>query len=80
MTFAREQEIKIGEKDFYIIDVLKHEGDTYLYVQEIENDELIDRYYVYKYDDTKGGMVHVKENEKLGKLLKMFAENIRKDI
>ncbi|MBO5096045.1 MAG: hypothetical protein J6B98_04145, partial [Bacilli bacterium] len=65
MTFVREQEIKIENKDVYIIEVLTYENDQYIYVQEIENDELVDKYMVYKYDQERNAMIHIKDEKKL---------------
>ena len=70
MTFVREQEIKIENKDVYIIEVLTYENDQYIYVQEIENDELVDKYMVYKYDQERNAMIHIKDEKKLEELLK----------
>ncbi|MBO5095461.1 MAG: hypothetical protein J6B98_01110 [Bacilli bacterium] len=80
MTFVREQEIKIENKDVYIIEVLTYEDDQYIYVQEIENDELVDKYMVYKYDQERNAMIHIKDEKKLEELLKMFVEKIQADI
>ena len=80
MTFVREQEIKIENKDVYIIEVLTYENDQYIYVQEIENDELVDKYMVYKYDQERNAMIHIKDEKKLEELLKMFVEKIQADI
>ena len=80
MTFVREQEIKIANKDVYIIEVLTYEDDQYIYVQEIENDELVDKYMVYKYDQERNAMIHIKDEKKLEELLKMFVEKIQADI
>ena len=76
----REQEIKIENKDVYIIEVLTYEDDQYIYVQEIENDELVDKYMVYKYDQERNAMIHIKDEKKLEELLKMFVEKIQADI
>lgn len=80
MTFVREQEIKIENKDVYIIEVLTYENDQYIYVQEIENDELVDKYMVYKYDQERNAMIHIKDEKKLEELLKMFVEKIQADL
>lgn len=80
MTFVREQEIKIENKDMYIIEVLTYEDDQYIYVQEIENDELVDKYMVYKYDQERNAMIHIKDEKKLEELLKMFVEKIQADL
>ena len=80
MTFVREQEIKIENKDVYIIEVLTYEDDQYIYVQEIENDELVDKYMVYKYDQERNAMIHIKDEKKLEELLKMFVEKIQADL
>ena len=80
MTFKREQEIKIDGKDFYIIDAINYNNNQYIYVQQIENDELIDIYMVYKYDSERNAMIHIKEPELLDTLLKLFAENINKTL
>lgn len=81
MEFQREQELKIGEKDYYVIDVLKIDGNTYLYTQEIRDGELVENaYVVFKYDSEKNGMSIIKNEEKLNDLLNKFAENIMKDL
>lgn len=81
MEFQREQELKIGEKDYYVVDVLKIDGNTYLYTQEIRDDELVENaYVVFKYDSEKNGMSIIKNEEKLNDLLNKFAENIMKDL
>lgn len=76
MKFEREQEIKIDDKIVYLIDVILVDNEQYLYVQEIEDDELVEKYYVYKYVADKNAMIHIKEPQKLEKLLKLFADNI----
>lgn len=76
MTFVREQEIKIEDKEVYIIEVIKHENAQYIYVQEIQDDELIDKYMVYKYDDERNAMIHIKEPKLLEILLKLFTDSI----
>lgn len=81
MEFQREQELKIGEKDYYVVDVLKIDGNTYLYTQEIRDGELVENaYVVFKYDSEKNGMSIIKNEEKLNDLLNKFAENIMKDL
>ena len=81
MEFQREQELKIGEKDYYVVDVLKIDGNTYLYTQEIRDGELVENaYVVFKYDSEKNGMSRIKNEEKLNDLLNKFAENIMKDL
>lgn len=81
MEFQREQELKIGEKDYYVVDVLKIDGNTYLYTQEIRDGELVENaYVVFKYDSEKNGMSIIKNEEKLNDLLNRFAENIMKDL
>lgn len=81
MEFQREQELRIGEKDYYVVDVLKIDGNTYLYTQEIRDGELVENaYVVFKYDSEKNGMSIIKNEEKLNDLLNKFAENIMKDL
>ena len=80
MTFVREQEIKIEGKDVYIIDVITYENEQYLYVQEIQDDELVGDYLVYKYDSLRNAMVHIKDEKELEKLIKLFVESINKTL
>lgn len=80
MIFKREQEINIGNKEFYIIDVINYDDNQYLYVEEIEDEELIDSYSVYRYDKTTNRMELIKDERKLKELLKLFVESINKDI
>lgn len=80
MIFKREEEINIANKLFYIIDVINYENNEYLYVEEIEDDELIDSYSVYRYDKDSNSMELIKDKEKLTKLLQLFVESINKDI
>lgn len=76
MTFKREEEIRIQDKDVYVVDVILYENEEYLYVQEIEDDELVDKYKVYKYDKERQAMVHIKDAKKLEELLKLFVTSI----
>lgn len=80
MIFKREEEINIGNKNFYIIDVINYENDEYLYVEELEDEELINSYSVYRYDKNTDRMQLIKDEEKLKKLLSLFVESINKDI
>lgn len=80
MIFKREQEINIGNKEFYIIDVINYDDNQYLYVEEIEDEELIDSYSVYRYDKNTNRMELIKDERKLKELLKLFVESINKDI
>lgn len=80
MIFKREQEINIGNKEFYIIDVINYDDNQYLYVEEMEDGELIDSYSVYRYDKNINRVELIKDEEKLSKLLKLFIESINKDI
>lgn len=80
MMFKREEEINIANKMFYIIDVINYEKNDYLYVEEIEDDELIDSYSVYRYDKETNSMELIKDKDKLTKVLPLFIENINKDI
>lgn len=80
MTFKREQEIRIEEKNYYIIDVIELESQEYIYVQEIQNDELVENYKIYKYNKELNMMEQVKDDAQAEKLLKLFIENIKKDL
>lgn len=80
MTFKREQEIRIEEKNYYIIDVIELESQEYIYVQEIQNDELVENYKIYKYNKELNMMEQVKDDAQAEKLLKLFIENINKDL
>lgn len=82
MRFEREQEIKIDNKVVYIIDVLELNESQYLYVQEVDEDEddLMDKYYVYKYVQSQNAMVHIKDEKELEKLLKLFADHINESL
>ncbi len=80
MTFKREQEIRIEEKNYYIIDVIELEIQEYIYVQEIQNDELVENYKIYKYNKELNMMEQVKDDAQAEKLLKLFIENINKDL
>ena len=78
--FKREQGIRIDSHDYYVIDVIKYENEEYIYVQEMIDDEFIESYKIYRYNEKTDELVQEKENEKLETLLKMFVENIQKDL
>lgn len=80
MELKREQEIKIDRKTYYIIETLEYEKEEYIYVQEIINDELVDKYMIYKYNKEQNTMMPITEKTKTEILLKLFIESITKDL
>lgn len=80
MELKREQEIKIDRKTYYIIETLEYEKEEYIYVQEIINDELVDKYMIYKYNKEQNAMMPITEKTKTEILLKLFIESITKDL
>lgn len=80
MEFEREQIIEINNTDYYVVDVQIYEGETYLYLGQMEDDDILDKFYVYKYDEVNNVMVHITNSEKLKVLLRMFVDSINKEL
>ena len=78
--FEREQIIEINNTDYYVVDVQMYEGETYLYLGQMEDEDILDKFYVYKYDAINNVMVHITNSEKLKVLLKMFVDSINKEL
>lgn len=80
VEFEREQIIEINNTDYYVVDVQIYEGETYLYLGQMEDDDILDKFYVYKYDEVNNVMVHITNSEKLKVLLRMFVDSINKEL
>ena len=80
MEFEREQIIEINNTDYYVVDVQIYEGETYLYLGQMEEEDILDKFYVYKYDEVNNVMVHITNSEKLKVLLRMFVDSINKEL
>lgn len=78
MTCERAQTLTIEGVDIYILDVITYEGDKYIYGQEIGEEDLLDKYYIYKIIDDK--FEHIVNPEMMEILLKKFVDSINKDI
>ena len=80
VEFEREQIIEINNTDYYVVDVQIYEGETYLYLGQMEDEDILDKFYVYKYDEVNNVMVHITNSEKLKVLLRMFVDSINKEL
>ena len=61
-------------------ETLEYEKEEYIYVQQIINDELVDKYMIYKYNKEQNAMMPITEKTKTEILLKLFVESITKDL
>lgn len=77
MKYSREDEINVGGRDLYVIDVLIHNGDEYIYAQEVVDGEVEGGYCVY---NVSKDMKPVDDANELQELIPLFIENIQKDL
>lgn len=77
MKYNREDEISVNGVDLYVIDVIIHNGSEYIYAQEIIDDDVTGRYFVYNVTDN---MSPVTDESELKTLISLFIENIEKDL
>ena len=80
VEFVRDQIIEFYNTDYYVVVVQFYEGETYLYLGQMEDDDILDKFYVYKYDEVNNVMVHITNSEKLKVLLRMFVDSINKEL
>lgn len=80
MNFERAQILNINNTEVYILDVITYKNEKYIYTQEIGEEELLEKYSVYKYIENNNAFERIVDPTKLGTLLALFAENINKDL
>ena len=79
MKYRPEQEIRIDNRNLYVIDCANYNGKDYIYAQEIdtEEDDLTMNYFVYEVGEHDS---LVEDQTILNPLLGIFSEKIREKI